>query len=72
MKISQRYSSMNFKLLLFLMLFFMGNQFASAQVKLMNLDQLEHRVANGKDTVYVVNFWATWCAPYVKELPNFD
>ncbi|WP_339632377.1 TlpA disulfide reductase family protein [Bizionia echini] len=24
------------------------------------------------DTVYVVNFWATWCAPCVKELPAFE
>lgn len=24
------------------------------------------------DTVHVVNFWATWCAPCVKELPYFE
>ncbi|MGM9475726.1 TlpA disulfide reductase family protein [Pedobacter sp. GSP4] len=45
---------------------------ASAQVKLLKLDDLDKRIANGKDTTYVINFWATWCTPCVAELPNFE
>ena len=43
-----------------------------AQVKLLTLNELEQRVAKGKDTTYVVNFWATWCGPCVEELPYFE
>lgn len=28
--------------------------------------------ASNKDTIYIVNFWATWCTPCVKELPVFN
>ncbi len=34
-------------------------------------DKLAERVSN-PDTFYVVNFWATWCGPCIKELPEFE
>ncbi len=27
---------------------------------------------NQDETVYIINFWATWCAPCVRELPDFE
>ncbi|GGI26386.1 TlpA disulfide reductase family protein [Pedobacter mendelii] len=44
----------------------------NAQVKLLTLDDLDKRIAQGKDTTYVINFWATWCSPCVAELPDFE
>ena len=44
----------------------------NAQVKLFTLDDLDKRIAQGKDTTFVINFWATWCSPCVAELPNFE
>lgn len=44
----------------------------AASVETVSLKTLEKRFKNGGDTVYVVNFWATWCKPCVQELPAFD
>lgn len=41
-------------------------------IPLMSVSQLERRLNNGKDTTFVINFWATWCVPCRKEIPHFE
>ena len=64
---------MNSKLLLLALFSFPLILSAQAQdVKLITVNQLQSRFKQGKDTIYVVNFWATWCKPCVNELPEFE
>lgn len=35
-------------------------------------DGTEFQLSGQRGKVTVINLWATWCAPCVKELPNFD
>lgn len=34
--------------------------------------ELESLLNRSGDTVYVINFWATWCKPCIEELPHFE
>jgi thiol-disulfide isomerase/thioredoxin len=37
-----------------------------------NFDELNAFIQNNSEKPLVINFWATWCAPCVKELPYFQ
>lgn len=57
---------------LFFVLFF-SCQMDAQNVRIFeNYTTLEKEILSDKNTIYVVNFWATWCAPCVKELPHFE
>ncbi len=37
-----------------------------------SFEELDARFQRKSDTLYIYNFWATWCKPCVKELPYFE
>ena len=46
--------------------------FFSKGQQLLSAEELASRLKAGKDTTYVLNFWATWCDPCIKEIPAFE
>ena len=45
---------------------------SSQRVPVVSLKQLLQSTQVQNDTLYVVNFWATWCKPCIAEMPYFE
>ena len=59
--------------ILYLLIFLGSAQIACAQsAQTVRLEKLLNLLSTPDDRILIVNFWATWCAPCVKELPLFE
>ncbi len=56
----------------FILFFFSLIISSYAQIKVYDFEEFEPLLHNNSDTTYVINFWATWCIPCIKELPDFE
>jgi peroxiredoxin len=48
------------------------NQALLPDFSLPDLSGKEHRIKDWQSKVLVINFWATWCPPCLKEMPEFE
>ena len=56
----------------FLMFFLFSLLLRAQTVPSLSYTELKPLINQSGDKIYVVNFWATWCAPCIKELPYFE
>lgn len=58
--------------LILLLVFGLTTSHAQAQARIIKFDSLQKILDLDKDEIQVINFWATWCAPCIKELPLLE
>lgn len=40
--------------------------------RIVKLDDIQRLIHHTDESIHVINFWATWCAPCIRELPYFE
>lgn len=59
---------------LFVLLLFSCSTYSqkSDPIPVVGFSKFEQNLNRNSDTIYVIHFWATWCIPCRKELPEFE
>jgi thiol-disulfide isomerase/thioredoxin len=42
------------------------------EIEVYDYESFEPLLKKDNDTLYIINFWASWCKPCVKEMPYFE
>ncbi len=59
-------------LIILFQLFFSCVNNSSDSIEIVDFEGFYSKIDLTSNKTYVINFWATWCAPCVKELPYFE
>ena len=59
-------------LLITILLLTISAMLPAQEISVIKMKQLEKILSDKSSDVTIVNFWATWCGPCVKELPYFE
>jgi thiol-disulfide isomerase/thioredoxin len=55
-----------------MIVFAYSNSMSQKPIQQLTFDELEPYLHKNNDTVYLINFWATWCSPCRKEMPAIE
>ena len=58
--------------LIIFLLFFLTYKSPAQEVEVINFKDLQEKILYTETPLTIFNFWATWCAPCIRELPYFE